>query len=101
MTDDLLQLAITDPPRAAREAERLIASSADPEELARANQALSYVLRQKGDTDTAIVALRRAALHAARADRELLLDIRGTLATHPGNRRSTARGADDPERNSC
>jgi tetratricopeptide (TPR) repeat protein len=81
MTDDLLQLAITDPPRATSEAERLIASSADPEDLAKAYQALSYVLRQRGDTDEAIATLRSATRHAARVDRQLLVDIRGTLAT--------------------
>jgi tetratricopeptide (TPR) repeat protein len=79
MADDLLGLALEDPPRAEALARAAIASSDDPDERARAHQALGIVLRDLGRPDHALPELRAAVTWARRAgDAERLGDVRAT-----------------------
>jgi tetratricopeptide (TPR) repeat protein len=64
--DDLLPLALSRPRDAERRARRLLADAPPTLERSFAHQALGIVLRDRGETDAALVELR-AALIAARA----------------------------------
>lgn len=76
---ELLDLAISDPHHAAERAARVLAESDDSEDRSYAYQGLGIVLRDKGNTAEALVALRRGlreARMAGRPDRER--DVRAT-----------------------
>lgn len=95
---DLLDLAIDDPDRGRREAERVIAGDADPRNRSYAHQCLGIVLRDEGRTDEALVELK-AGLRAARLsgspdrERDVRATLGGTLA-YAGRTRAALRELD-------
>lgn len=94
----LLELAIDDPARGRHEAELVIDSADDHLARSYAYQCLGIVLRDEGQTDAALLALKRGLSEASQSgarDRER--DVRATYAaalTYAGRTRSAMRELD-------
>ena len=78
MTEDLLELALSDPPKAWAGAERTVASSDDPRILSIAYQARGIVQRDAGHVAEAVTELRTALGYATQVDAERAADVRAT-----------------------
>jgi len=80
MTDDLLELAMSDPSRAWPLAEKVLASSADPAGRSVAHQAQGIVLRNAGKLTDALSSFRTALRFATQVDGERAGEVRASYA---------------------
>src|SRR5690349_1558594 len=99
MSDELLDLALADPPRAEATARELLMGSTDARARVLAERALGVVLRDRGELDGAVAHLARATRGAAAlGDRLLHADVRATYGValaQAGRQRSGLRHLDE------
>jgi len=79
MTDDLLEVALSDPSAAWGRAEQILAAPTSAHRLSIAHQARGIVLRDAGDVTQALQELRTAVRHAKRVGPDRLADVKATL----------------------